>query len=443
MTAEPVAPSDDSVVTLCRDLIRIPSVNAGDGSGPGERAAAEYVAAVLDGLGASPQVVESAPTRANVLARVAGRDRTRPPLLVHGHLDVVPADAADWQFPPFAGEIHDDYLWGRGAIDMKNMDAIILASLQRLQALGEAPARDIVVAFTADEEAGGDFGAHWLTTHHRDYLEDCTEAVGEVGGFSITVADQRMYLIETAEKGIAWLRLVADGQAGHGSMRNHDNAVVHLAEAVARIGSHAWPIHLRPSVESFVSEAADLLGLPFDARGEQAPRQAEDVVNALGAVGRMLAPTLKNSANPTMLEAGYKMNVVPGHASAGIDGRFLPGGHDEFLTTIDSLLGPHVRREMVQDSIALETTFDGDLVGSMISTLQKHDPGAKVVPYLMFGGTDAKAFSNLDMRCFGFAPLRLPADLDFAALFHGVDERVPLSGLRFGVDVFTDFLRTC
>jgi acetylornithine deacetylase/succinyl-diaminopimelate desuccinylase-like protein len=446
VTATRSAPfSDDRhrVVELCRDLIRIPSVNTGNNDGPGERAAAEYVAEVLTALHADPVVVESAPGRANVLARVEGVDRTRPPLLVHGHLDVVPADPADWTYPPFAGEIVDDYVWGRGAVDMKNMDAIILASLERLQNTGMRPARDLVIAFTADEEAGSDYGAKWLSEHHRDVLEPCSEAIGEVGGFSITVNDQRMYLIETAEKGIAWMRLFADGTAGHGSMRHQDNAVVHLAEAVARIGRHDWPVSLTPSVEAFLSEAAELTGLPFQRTSADAPEQAEAIIASLGAIGRLLNPMLKNSANPTMFDAGYKMNVVPAHASAGLDGRFLPGQHDDFLATIDDLLGPNIRREMVQDSIALETSFDGALVDAMVNSLQHHDPGARVAPYLMFGGTDAKAFHGLDIRCFGFSPLRLPPELDFAALFHGVDERVPTSALEFGVDVLTDFLTTC
>jgi acetylornithine deacetylase/succinyl-diaminopimelate desuccinylase-like protein len=436
-------PSSERVVALCQQLIRFGSVNPGDGTGPGERSAAEFVATVLDGVGASPRIVESAPTRANVLATIEGQDRSRPPLLVHGHLDVVPAHAPDWSVDPFAGEVRDDYLWGRGAVDMLDMDAIILASLERLKARGEKPARDVVLAFTADEEAGGVFGAHWMVDNMPDEFSHCSEAVGEVGGFSITVADQRLYLIETAEKGIAWMRLVANGTAGHGSLRNKDNAVVHLAEAVAAIGAHEWPTQLAPSVNGLLSEAAEILGMPFNPSGSDALEEAERIVESLGAIGKMIMPTLKNSSNPTMLDAGYKLNVIPGAATAHVDGRFLPGERDDFLATIDALIGPNVRRESYHDDIALETTFDGALVDAMTASLTNLDPGARVVSYMLSGGTDAKAFSQLGMRCFGFAPLRLPADLDFAALFHGVDERVPVDSLKFGVDVFTDFLKTC
>jgi acetylornithine deacetylase/succinyl-diaminopimelate desuccinylase-like protein len=442
-TPAPDGTHGDRVVEICRDLIRIPSVNAGDQQGPGERAAAEYVAELLTDLGAAPQIVESAPGRANVLARIEGADRSRPSLLVHGHLDVVPAMAEDWSVPPFAGEIRDDYLWGRGAVDMKDMDAIIIATLERLHRDGRKPARDIVLAFTADEEAGGRFGAHWLAEHHREHFADASHAVGEVGGFSITLGDQRLYLIESAEKGIAWLRLLADGQAGHGSMVAPSNAIVHLAEAVARIGAHRFDSELHAATIGLLCEAADLLGLDFAPSSEDALEQAELIVGQLGAIGRMIAPTLRSTANPTALDGGYKVNVVPGHASALIDGRFLPGDEDRFLATIDELIGPNVRREDVIRDIALETPFEGDLVEAMRSSLLAHDPGARVAPYMLSGGTDAKAFSGLGIACYGFAPLRLPADLDFAALFHGVDERVPLDALRFGVDVFDDFLTRC
>jgi acetylornithine deacetylase/succinyl-diaminopimelate desuccinylase-like protein len=431
------------VVGIARDLIRIPSINTGDGQGPGERDAAEYVATHLTDLGLEPFVTESGRRRANVLARVEGADRTRPPLLVHGHLDVVAAEADDWSVPPFAGEVIDGYLWGRGAVDMKDMDAIILATLHRRAAESRPPARDLVLAFTADEEAGGRFGAHWLVDQHRAWFDDCTEAVGEVGGFSIDVAGQRLYLIEAAQKGIAWLRLEAHGTTGHGSMRADNNAVVHLAEAVARLGRHRFPTRLHPTTSRLLAEAAEILGLDFAPGSVDETPQIETIVGALGAIGRMIGPTVSSTVNPTVLHAGYKVNVVPGHAEAHVDGRFLPGDEESFLAQVDDVIGPHVQRSHIVRDIAVETPFEGDLVDAMTASLLAHDPGARVVPYMLSGGTDAKAFSGLGMRCFGFAPLRLPADLDFAALFHGVDERVPTQALEFGVDVFDDFLDRC
>ena len=422
--------ADDEVVELCRDLIRIDSSNPTSN----ERAAAEWTAERLTDAGLSPQVLESAPGRASVVARWAGEDSARPALLIHGHLDVVPADAGDWQVDPFAGEIRDDCLWGRGAVDMKDMDAMTLAVVADWARQGKRPPRDVVLAFVADEEAGGVYGAHWLVDNHPELFEGCTEAISEVGGFSITVADRRLYAIETAEKGIAWLTLTARGRAGHGSMLNDDNAVTALAEAVARVGRHRFPVELRPSVEQFLREVCDALGVAFD------PDDIDSVLAKIGPIARMVGATLRHTANPTMLEAGYKHNVIPQKGTAYVDGRFLPGGQQEFLDQLGKLVGPDIAIEMLHSDIGYETSFDGPLVDAMKEALLAEDPDARAVPYCLSGGTDAKSFSELGMRCFGFSPLRLPADLDFTGMFHGVDERVPLDALRFGTRVLSRFL---
>ena len=422
--------ADEEVVELCRDLIRIDSVNPTSN----ERAAAEWVAERLGEAGLEPQLYESAPGRASVVARWSGEDSGRAPLLIHGHLDVVPADADDWQVDPFAGEIRDDCLWGRGAVDMKDMDAMTLTVVRDWVRQGRIPPRDVVLAFVADEEAGGLYGARWLVENQADQFADCSEAISEVGGFSITVADRRLYAIETAEKGIAWLTLVARGRAGHGSMLNDDNAVTMVAEAVARLGRHKFPLQLTPSVEAFLRELCDALGVTFDSN------DVEAVVAKLGAVARMVGATLRHTANPTMLEAGYKHNVIPQRAVAYVDGRYLPGGEQQFLDELASVVGPDVAIEMVHTDIAYETTFDGPLVDAMRSALVAEDPEARPVPYCLSGGTDAKHFSRLGIRCFGFSPLRLPAELDFSGMFHGIDERVPLESLRFGVRTLSRFL---
>ena len=429
--------ADDEVVDLCRELIRIDSSNYGDGSGPGEREAAEYVAAKLSDVGLDVTTLESAPRRTSVITRIAGTDPTRPALLVHGHLDVVPARAEDWQVDPFSGEVRDGCVWGRGAVDMKDMDAMILASVRSMLRSGRRPRRDVVVCFLADEEDGSRMGSHWLADHHADLFEGCTEAVGEVGGFSLTLDGQRLYLVETAEKGIAWLKLVARGRAGHGSMANDENAVVLLSEALARIGRHEWPMELQGPVRALLDECAEVLGVDYDHTDLDSVR---GLISRLGSIGRMIEPTLHDTANPTMLDAGYKVNVVPGEATAYVDGRFLPGHEASFLATIDELMGEYVRREDRHRDIAVSTDFSGDLVDLMRTSIQAEDPGARVVPYMLSGGTDGKAFSGLGIRCFGFAPLRLPPDLDFAGMFHGVDERVPVDGLRFGARVLERFL---
>jgi acetylornithine deacetylase/succinyl-diaminopimelate desuccinylase-like protein len=432
------APStaEAEVAALCSELIRIDTSNRGDHSGPGERKAAEYVAALLDEVGLEPEVYESHPGRASVVARVTGQDQSRPALLIHGHLDVVPADPADWAVHPFSGEVRDGEVWGRGAVDMKDMDAMTLAVIRQRLREGRRPPRDVVLAFLADEEAGGAWGAHYLADNHRDLFDGVTEAISEVGGFSATIGGQRHYLLETAEKGIAWLRLSLRGPAGHGSAKASRNVITELAETVARIGRYEWPLRLTPAAQAFLEAAAEALGIGPGA-------DAQQVLEKLGPLARLIGASVSNTSNPTRLTAGYKVNVIPGLATAEVDCRFVPGCGDELLAEIDGLLGPGVQREFIHHDIAVETDFEGPLCEAMTGALLAADPSAKVVPYCLSGGTDAKTFSTLGVRCFGFAPLRLPADLDFFGMFHGVDERVPVDALKFGVRVLDDFLDRC
>ncbi|GAB3431407.1 M20/M25/M40 family metallo-hydrolase [Flindersiella endophytica] len=433
---KPYAP-DAEVVELCRDLIRIDTSNYGDDQGPGERKAAEYVAEKLSEVGLEPELYESEPGRTTVVARWEGADPAADALLVHGHTDVVPAMAEDWSADPFAGEIREGCLWGRGAVDMKDFDAMVLSVVRARRRSGHAPRRPVVLAFTADEEAGGRKGAHWLVEQHPETLEGCTEAIGEVGGYSLTIRDDlRLYLIQTAEKGMAWMKLRARGTAGHGSMRNDDNAITELAQAVARIGQHQWPLRLTQSSKEFLAAVSDAVGI--DLSTDEAELSA--TLSKLGSVSRMIANTLRNSTNPTMLQAGYKHNVIPGEAVAAIDGRFVPGGDDELLATVDELIGDKITREMVNYDSAPETEFSGALVEAMKTSLLSEDPAARAIPYLMSGGTDAKAWARLGIRCFGFAPLKLPPELDFVGMFHGIDERVPTDSLEFGARVLDRFL---
>ncbi|HEX2774226.1 MAG TPA: M20/M25/M40 family metallo-hydrolase [Micromonosporaceae bacterium] len=429
----------DEVVDLCRDLLRIDTSNTGDlATSAGERAAAEYVADKLAEVGVESQIRESAPGRASLVARIPGEDPSRGALLVHGHLDVVPADASEWSVHPFSGELRDGYLWGRGAVDMKDFDAMVLAVVRQWQRTGVRPPRDLVLAFTADEESGGDHGAHFLVDHHRDLLDGCTEAIGEVGGFSYTVNDDlRLYLVQTAEKGIDWLRLHARGRPGHGSMVHDDNAVTALAEAVARVGRHRFPVVVTSTVRAFLEEISELLGIELD------PDDPETAIAKLGPIATIIGATIRNTANPTRLQAGYKDNVIPSRATATLDCRTLPGQSELFLEQLREVIGPDLQIEYVQCQPAIETTFDGALVDAMAAALRAEDAGARPIPYMLSGGTDAKAFTRMGVRCFGFAPLRLPADLNFAALFHGIDERVPVDGLQFGVRVLDRFLRGC
>jgi acetylornithine deacetylase/succinyl-diaminopimelate desuccinylase-like protein len=426
---------EDEVVDLCRELIRFDTSNYGDHSGPGERKAAEWVAEKLAEVGLEPKIFESHPGRASTVARIEGADPTRPALLIHGHLDVVPANADDWTHHPFSGEIADGCVWGRGAVDMKDMDAMTLAVVRDRLRSGRKPPRDIVLAFLADEEAGGTWGARHLVDNHPDLFEGVTEAISEVGGFSFTVNEQRrLYLIQTAEKGMHWMKLKVAGTAGHGSMIHRDNAITELSEAVARLGRHRFPVRVTKTTRAFLDELGDALGTELD------PEDMESTLARLGGIAKLIGATLSNTANPTQLNAGYKVNVIPGEATAHVDGRFLPGHEEEFLADLDRILGPNVVRADVHSDKALETSFDGALVEAMQSSLLAEDPTAKAIPYMLSGGTDAKSFDDLGIRGFGFAPLKLPPELDFAGMFHGVDERVPVDGLQFGVRVLDRFI---
>ncbi|MDY0909851.1 M20/M25/M40 family metallo-hydrolase [Microbacterium sp. CFBP9034] len=431
-------PSPDAalpeVAAVARDLIRFDTTNHGGGRAAGEREAAEYVGAYLAGLGLSPEYHEPIPRRTNVMARVPGRNRDKPALVLHGHLDVVPAIAADWTVDPFEGVVRDGMLWGRGAVDMKDMDAMILTSVADILRGGEQPERDLILAFFADEENGGVEGSALVVQDKPEWFDGATEAISEVGGYSIAVGDRRAYLLQVGEKALIWIRLVARGRAAHGSSHHADNAVTKLAGAVAALGRTDWPITLTDTTREMAARLADLTGAGGD--------DPDAIAAATGAASGFLRSTLRTTTNPTGLTAGYKHNVIPDRAEALIDVRVLPGTEDAALADIRRIVGDDVDVEIVHQDIGLEVPFGGDLVDAMVAALGRHDPGIPVIPYLLGGGTDNKALASLGIAGYGFAPLRLPADLDFTGMFHGVDERVPIDALVFGQRVLTDLLRT-
>ncbi|MCL2736948.1 MAG: M20/M25/M40 family metallo-hydrolase [Propionibacteriaceae bacterium] len=424
-------------VSFTSDLIRFDTSNYGPGhDGPGERDAAEYIAEKLADVGIEAQILESQPRRTTVVAawEPEGCDTSLPPLLIHGHTDVVPAMADEWSVHPFSGEVADGYVWGRGAIDMKDFDAVALAVVRDRVRTARAPRRPVRLVFTADEEAGGPLGAVWLVRNHPELVADCTQAIGEVGGFSLTVNDRRLYLIQTAEKGLAWMRLIAEGTAGHGSMRNADNAVTELARAVTRLGEVEWPTRLHPAQQGFLDAVGEALGAPI------ATDSVEETLTRLGSISRMVGATMSHTINPTMLDAGYKANVIPRLATATADGRYLPGRRDEFLDTVREVIGAKVRMEILHEQTSVEAEWGTALTEAMATAIREFDPGAEVTPYILSAGTDAKAWCELGIQCYGFVPLRLPAQFDFVGMFHGVDERVPVESLEFAVDVFDRFL---
>jgi acetylornithine deacetylase/succinyl-diaminopimelate desuccinylase-like protein len=434
LSKEQIIELENETITLCQEMIRIPSVNHGEGKGD-EKAMAEYVASKLAEVGIKSELIETAPNRVNVVAKVEGADQSRPGLVLHGHIDVVPANAADWSVDPFSGVIKDGFIWGRGAVDMKDMDAMILATVRMWQRIGYKPPRNILLVFFADEEAGSNYGSRWLVKHRPEIFDGYSEAVSEVGGFSVTITgEHRLYLIEAAQKGIQWMKLTAKGTAGHGSFINQNNAVTKVADAIARIGKYEWPQLETKTSSFFFRKIAELTGDKYD------PKNVKPLFHHLGDAVKMLGATISNTANPTMLEAGYKVNVIPQSASAMVDGRFLPGHENQLQETIKKLAGDEIEIEVLTRDIALEVEFAGPLVKAMCDAISGEDSAGIPVPYLMSGGTDNKALHDLGIVGYGFSPLKLPKDLDFFALFHGVDERVPIEGLKFGVRVLYEFL---
>jgi acetylornithine deacetylase/succinyl-diaminopimelate desuccinylase-like protein len=426
----------EETARIAQDLIRIDTTNYGEGRSKGETEAAEYLGAQLEQLGLKTTYVDADDRRTSVVTRVPGSDSSLPALVVHGHSDVVPADPKNWTVDPFAGEIRDGMLWGRGAVDMKNMDAMMIGALTDILCAGRQPRRDLVIAFFSDEENGGVFGSHYLVDNRPELFAGATEAISEVGGYSVTLNGTRAYLLQTGEKALLWIKLTARGTAAHGSRIIHNNAVTKLAEAVAILGRRDWPVHLTETTEQLVGELAKLMGADPSKVGP------EEIVLSTGTAAGFIQASLRTTSNPTVLEAGYKHNVIPDTASALVDIRCLAGEEDAVLAEVRELIGDEIELEILHRDIGLDNRFEGPLVDAMVGALQNEDPGAPVLPYLLSGGTDNKALSKLGITGYGFAPLKLPDELDFPAMFHGVDERVPLDALVFGRRVLGHLLAT-
>jgi acetylornithine deacetylase/succinyl-diaminopimelate desuccinylase-like protein len=424
----------EETARIAQDLIRIDTTNFGEGRSNGETEAAEYLGARLEKLGLATTYVDAAPRRTSVFARVEGSDPSLPALVVHGHTDVVPAEPANWSVDPFGGEVSNGMLWGRGAVDMKNMDAMMIGALSDILADGGQPRRDLVIGFFSDEENGGVFGSHYVVDNNPAIFAGATEAISEVGGYSVTLNGTRAYLLQTGEKALIWIKLTARGTAAHGSRVIHANAITRLAEAVVALGRRDWPVHLTATTEQLLGELARIMEVDVTQVDPQ------ELVLSTGTAAGFIQAALRTTTNPTVLKAGYKHNVIPDTAEALVDIRCLAGEEDAVLEEVRELIGPHVDLEIMHQDIGLENRFGGPLVDAMVGSLQKADPGAPVLPYLLSGGTDNKALAKLGITGYGFAPLQLPAELDFPAMFHGVDERVPLDALLFGRRVLGDLL---
>jgi acetylornithine deacetylase/succinyl-diaminopimelate desuccinylase-like protein len=427
----------DESLRLCQALLQIDTTNP-----PGrERPAADLLATELAAAGLEPKVFESAPGRGSVVARLRGTG-AEPPLLLSAHLDVVESDAASWTHPPFAGTITDGFLWGRGAVDMKNMAAMSVALVCALARRGARLRRDLIFAGVADEEAGSDHGAAWLCDHHPDLVR-AEYGLGEVGGFTLYLGGAKLYPVQVAEKGYAWLRARVRGEPGHGSMPRADSSVLKLAAALTRLGHAALPPHPTAVVTAFVEAATRRARYlrPLLSR-LLSPRLAPLVLRMLPdrGVARALGAMLANTAAPTVLRAGSKTNVIPGLAEAEIDGRTLPGqSTTDLLRELSQILGPEVELEVMRQAPPLVTEpMRSPLFETISEVIAARDPGAIVVPYLTPGFTDGKCFSRLGTKWVGFTPVQLPRGLRFADLYHGNDERIPVAGLRWGAATLAD-----
>ena len=422
------------VVETCSKLIQFDTSNYGGGNSRGEQDAAEWVHAQLTEVGYEPRNFESAPGRVSTILRLKGTDPSLPALLVHGHLDVVPVEPSDWSFDPFSGDIRDGSVWGRGALDMKDMDAMMLVVARDFARGNFTPPRDIVFAFVADEEDTGEYGAWFLVKEHPELFEGVKTAIGESGGFPVYLPNnERIYPIATGERGSAWMNLTARGTAGHGSRKNVDNAVANLADVVSKLSRYEWPVRITPTVERLLTVLSDHLQITVDPSD---PKSLEK----LGSAARLVESVLTNSVNLTGLTAGYKVNVIPSEALATIDGRLLPGTEDEFFAVIDGILGEKVTREFASFARPVDSSFESSEFAAMEAALIKYDPEAIVLPYTMSGGTDAKAFSSLGISCYGFAPGYNAPEFDPWTYVHGVDEHIPTESLEFGVQVLRTYL---
>ncbi len=428
---------------LCQALLRIDTTNP-----PGnELPAAELLANELRAAGLEPSVLQSAPGRGNVVARLRGTGEL-PPLLLTAHLDVVEAEPGSWEHPPFCGEVHDGCLWGRGAIDMKNMAAMSVAIMTRLAREGVRPKRDLIFAGVADEEAGCRYGSLWLCENHADLVRS-EFAIGEGGGFNLRIAGQEFYTVQVAEKGVCWVRARATGEPGHGSMPREDSAVVRLSEAIARLGKEGLPRHASAPVQEFVGALASSLPAPIRPIVNMlgSPRLGPALLRVLPdpSVRRAFRALLGNTASPTVLRAGSKTNVIPGVAEAEIDGRILPGQtEDDFLRELGAVLGEHVSLGVVHSLPPVVTDPKESSLYSLIHrVMRERAPDAPVVPFVLQGFTDAKAFTSIGSKWYGFAPVKLPPTLRFADMFHGHDERIPVDGLAWGTETLMDVVRGC
>ncbi len=415
-------------VELLQRLLRFQTVNP-----PGaERAAIEFLRDHLAGHGIEVQVLATDPERPNLVARLAGRGEA-PPLLLHGHADVVTVAGQKWTRPPFEGLLEDGWVWGRGALDMKGGLAMMVTALTRAR-----PAGDVLLAVVSDEEAGGVAGSRFLVERHPGLFAGVRHALGEFGGFSLEVAGRRLYPVMVAEKQCCRVTAVLRGPGGHGALRHTGGAMARLARLLRTLDRRRLPAHVTEPARLMVEGmAAALPGAPeLLLRRLLRPRLTDRVLDLMGSTGRTLDPLLHNTVNATMVRGGGggQLNVVPAEVTVQMDGRILPGlGPELLLTELRDLVGPGVELSYDQYD-AGRSEVDMTMFENLAGVLRESDADGHPVPYLLPAVTDGRFLGRLGIQTYGFTPMRLPAGMDFAATIHAADERIPAAALEFGAD---------
>ncbi|MBI2954477.1 MAG: M20/M25/M40 family metallo-hydrolase [Chloroflexi bacterium] len=431
----------DEAVRYLSSLIKFDTSNP-----PGnELPAAHFLRDILAREGIEAQVVESSVHRGNLIARLRGAGEARP-LLLLSHLDVVPADAAEWSFPPFAGDVVAGEVRGRGALDCKFLTVIQLMTMLLLKREGARLKRDVILAATADEEAGGKLGLGWLALHHRQLLE-CEYAINEGGGVGVVLGGRRHYVCQTAEKGNCWLRIRAQGRASHAALPRPDNPAVIVARAVERMSRTRMEMRATNTTKEFVRVLARSQRFPASLLGRGLlnrwlfPILLPHVVKD-STIANMLYAMLHDTATPTVIRSGAMINVVPSTAEAEIDGRMLPGQTSErFIRQVRKALGNAVDIEVSLDAPGYEIDPDDELFRAIQAVVVEEDPGSVVVPFMLAAGTDSKYLAAAGVRVYGFAPMRQSPDIAVTEMIHGRDERVSVENVLFGTRVLYNIVR--
>ena len=385
-----------------------------------EKIATDFIARALTREGIDSTIVEAAPTRSNLIARIAGHDSAKAPLMLSSHTDVVPVEATRWTRQPFGAEVADGCVWGRGAIDMKSKCAMDLGIAMALKRVNANLERDLILAAVADEEAGSELGAKFLVENHPELVR-AGFVLNETGGFTLYMGERRFYPIQVAEKGFVTVRMTVTAAPGHGSMPRADTAIAWIADLISRITRTPMRRRLTPLMRETLAE----LGIS----PEKAPP--------------LFGPMMANTVTPTILRAGYKDNVIPGEASVILDGRTLPGEDERsFMRELREVVGPEPALEVIKSAPPAEASPDTPLFRLIKSRTEAADPGARAIPWMLPGATDSKFYAQLGSICYGFAPVRLDPKMPFGSLYHGNDERMPIAGFLWGLRLYTDVVLT-